>query len=123
MPSYRDLTPNEIVELARYIHYLRQQARFRELTAASGAPVGDPASGKQYFARTCGSCHSPAGNLAGVGRKYEAATLRARLLRPGLASPVEGVPVTGGHAAHLRLLETYTRQNVEDLVAYLTSLR
>ena len=123
MPSYRDLTPNEIVDLARYIHYLRQQAKYRELTGAPGAPTGDAASGKQYFGRTCASCHSPSGNLAGVGRRHDAATLRVRLLRPDPAAPVEGVPVTAGHAAHLRLLENYTRQNVEDPVAYLGGLR
>ena len=31
MPSYAELTSEEIVDLARYIHFLRQQARFTEL--------------------------------------------------------------------------------------------
>ena len=33
MPSYTELTNDEIVDLARYVHFLRQQARYRELLA------------------------------------------------------------------------------------------
>ena len=64
-----------------------------------------------------------AGDLAAIGRRYDAATLRARLLRPGPATPAEGVPVTPGQAAHLRLLENYTLANVQDVLAYLSSVR
>ena len=63
------------------------------------------------------------GNLAGIGRKYDTATLRERLLRPGPPMPSEGVAATPGQAAHLRLLETYTSGNVKDLVAYLGTVR
>ncbi len=34
MPSYPDLTQQEVEDLAAYIHYLRQRGRHRELTAA-----------------------------------------------------------------------------------------
>ena len=121
MPSYTELTPEEIVDLARYIHFLRQQARFRELSRLADTPAGDRAAGEAYFngAANCRSCHSVTGDLAGIGRKYDAATLRARLLRPGPTMPSEGVSPTAGQAAHLRLLENYTAANVQDLVAYL----
>jgi mono/diheme cytochrome c family protein len=125
MPSYRDLTVDEIVDLARYVHFLRQQARFRELSRVVETPAGNAAAGEAYFngAANCRSCHSVTGDLAGIGRKHDAATLRARLLRPGPAMPAEGVTVSAGHAAHLRLLENYTLANVQDLVAYLSALR
>jgi hypothetical protein len=63
------------------------------------------------------------GDLAGIGGKYDAATLRSRLLRPGPAMPSDGVHPTAGQAAHLRLLENYTAANVRDLIAYLGATR
>jgi mono/diheme cytochrome c family protein len=125
MPSYTELTDAEIVDLARYIHYLRQQARYLELVAPASSPAGDVAAGRTFFSDNgnCGSCHSVTGDLAGIGGRLDAATLRRRLLRPGPAMPAEGITVTPGQAAHLRLLEQYTLANVEDLVAYLNSLR
>ena len=123
MPSYAELTTSEIVDLARYIHYLRQQARYRELTTVTSAPAGDAAAGQRYFAANCRSCHSAAKGLTGIGRRYDPVALRARLLRPGPAAPAEGNPVSAGLAAHLRLLENYTIQDVQNLVEYLGGLR
>ena len=123
MPSYSELTSEEIVDLARYIHFLRQQARFRELSRLADTPVGDRTAGEAYYEAKCRSCHSPTGDLSGIGRKYDTATLRARLLRPGPTKPGEGVDPTAGQAAHLKLLENYTPANVQDLVAYLGASR
>ena len=125
MPSYGELTPEEIVDLARYIHFLRQQARFREFTRVADTPTGDRTAGEAYFngAANCRSCHSVTGDLAGIGRKYDAMTLRERLLRPGPSMPSEGVSPTPGQAAHLKLLENYTAANVQDLIAYLGAIR
>ena len=125
MPSYVELGPAEIVDLARYIHFLRQQARFRELSRVTDTPAGDRMAGEAYFngAANCRSCHSMTGDLAGIGRKYDPAKLRERLLRPGPAMPGEGLTPTPGQAAHLKLLENYTAANVQDLVAYLGVIR
>lgn len=122
MPSYRDLTDAEIVDLARYLHYLRQQARFNELVEPDGRP-GDAVRGQDYFtgAGKCASCHSGENSLVGVADKYDAATLRGRMLRPGPPKPQEGVEPTAGQAAHLKLLENYTADDVADLIAYLQS--
>ena len=111
MPSYTELTSEEIVDLARYVHFLRQQARFKELSRLADTPAGDRTTGEAYFngAGNCRSCHSVSGDLSGVGRKYDTATLRARLLRPGPTMPSEGVSPTAGQSAHLKLLENYTR--------------
>ena len=124
MPSYRDLTAEEIVDLAQYIHFLRHQAKYKELVVAPAQVAGDAQAGRTYFngVGNCASCHSPVGDLAGIGRKYDAATLRSRLLRPGPAMPVEGAAAASGHLAHLRLLENYTRANVDNLLAYLQTL-
>lgn len=125
MPSYAELTSAEIVDLARYIHFLRQQARFNELSRLADSPAGDHKAGETYFngAGNCRSCHSLTGDLASISRKYDTATLRARLLRPGPPVPSDGVRPTAGQAAHLKLLENYTAANVQDLVAYLAASR
>jgi mono/diheme cytochrome c family protein len=125
MPSYAELTSEEIVDLARYVHFLRQQARFRELSRLADTPAGDRTTGEAYFngAANCRSCHSVTGDLASIGVKYDTATLRVRLLSPGPTMPSEGVSPTAGQAAHLKLLENYTAANVQDLVAYLRASR
>lgn len=123
MPSYRELTDEQMLELARYLHYLRQLVKYRELSTASATP-GDAAAGRAYFEKAnCASCHSLTGDLAGVASKHDAATLRARLLRPGPVAPADGAAAVPGHGAHLRLLENYTLADVENLLAYLREAR
>jgi cytochrome c oxidase cbb3-type subunit 3 len=124
MPSYRELSSQEMVDLARYIHYLRQQAKYNELIQPAPTARGDAVRGRALFtgAGTCASCHTSSHALAGIALKYDSAALRARLLRPGPPKPVEGVEPTTGQSAHLKLLESYTAANVEDLLAYLRGL-
>ena len=120
MPSYRNLSDQEIVDLARYLHYLRQQARFNALMKPHDL-AGNAERGRAYFAGAgnCASCHTGANGLDSVADDYDAETLRQRLLRPGPPKPKEGVEPTAGQAAHWKLLENYTPENVEDLLAYL----
>jgi cytochrome c oxidase cbb3-type subunit 3 len=46
--------------------------------------TGNVADGKAYFngAGRCSTCHSPTGDLAGVGTKYDPPTLQQRFLFP-----------------------------------------
>jgi hypothetical protein len=46
--------------------------------------VGDAKAGEQYFngGGGCNKCHSTAGDLKGVGGKYDVATLQDRLVMP-----------------------------------------
>jgi mono/diheme cytochrome c family protein len=66
--------------------------------------TGDAKQGAAYFsgAGKCTSCHSPSGDLAGIGRKYDPPTLQQRFLFPQRTRPVtvtvtppSGSPVTG----------------------------
>ncbi len=123
MPSYRELSSQEMLDLARYIHYLRQQAKYNELIQPATTAAGDAGRGKTLFAAACASCHTSSHALAGIALKYDPAALRARLLRPGPPKPVEGVEPTAGQSAHLTLLENYTAANVDDLLAYLRELK
>jgi cytochrome c oxidase cbb3-type subunit 3 len=46
--------------------------------------TGDAEAGRAYFngAGKCSSCHSPTGDLAGVGKRYQGLTLLRRILYP-----------------------------------------
>jgi cytochrome c oxidase cbb3-type subunit 3 len=124
MPKYADMTPQQVRDLAAYIHYLRAQGRFRELTAPSNQLPGDAGAGKTYFAGAgqCATCHSVMRDLAGVGTKYDETALRANMLRPAVSMPREGVAMSGGGAAHQKILENLSPQDARNLLAYLRSL-
>jgi cytochrome c553 len=120
-PQYSDYTDRQIADLAAYIRHLRQQRRYKELIAANDA--GDANLGRRYFngAGNCRSCHSPESDLAGIARKYDADGLSAHILRPGLSFIREGADA--GSIAHLKALENYTLAEVQNLHAYLQTLK
>jgi mono/diheme cytochrome c family protein len=122
MPQYPDLSKAQIEDLVEYIHYLRQVGRYKELTGAAQPGAGDAKSGEEYFGANCSSCHSITSDLAGVARKYDGATLRSRLLRPGPAITPDGSDgIAAGRRQHLKLLERYSDEDVQNLLAYLKS--
>lgn len=123
MPKFADLTKDQIADLAGYVHYLRQQGRYKELVTAK-LPAGDAKAGETYFDGSggCSKCHSTT-YLATSMRKYDATTLRSRFLRPGPALPADNVTPSAGEQAHLRLLENYSPADVANALAYLERFR
>jgi len=111
MPQYSDYTDQQIADLAGYIHYLRQEGRYKELTAMKDDRTGDAAAGREYFRSRCRGCHSSKSEIA---KKYPAPVILSRLLRPGKDTSPGGV-------AHLKLLERYSNDDVRNLLAYLTT--
>lgn len=97
------LTQAEIVDLSHFIHQ-RVEAVASNRNPRAPLPVltGDPEAGRAYFngAGRCSSCHSAAGDLAGIATRIpDAANLQQRFLFPTLRpstslgaalSPVEG---------------------------------
>jgi mono/diheme cytochrome c family protein len=83
MPKF-ELTPQEITDLATFLHATIYQVSNRGSYQILDIVTGDPKAGEAFFngAGGCASCHSPAGDLKGVGAKYEAATLQGRMLLP-----------------------------------------
>ncbi len=81
MPQFSDLSDQQIGAIARWIHYARQRARYKELSESSGAS-GDVVAGRAYFAKACASCHATDRDLAAIGRKHDQAALRAQILEP-----------------------------------------
>jgi mono/diheme cytochrome c family protein len=126
MPQFSDLSDRQLHDIARYIHYARQEGRYQQIMDAN-LGTGDAAPGKAYFDQQCASCHADA--LSGIARKYDAPTLRAQLLRPRVLSGVSSFEVTTLHDAkrdaalerHNHLLENYTPTQVANLIAYLST--
>jgi mono/diheme cytochrome c family protein len=119
MPSYPDLTAQEIADLAAYVHYLRRQGRYRELTMDADEQ-GDARSGEMYFNANCAACHSKSRDLAGIAAKYAGAALRARVLRPSDEPAPAGTDQTAvGRVQHGKLLERYTPVDVRNVISFL----
>ncbi len=124
MPQFSDLSDRQLHDIARYIHYARQQGRYKEIVEGKAAP-GDPAAGGSYFAQTCRSCHGA--DLDGFGKKYDATAIRERLLRPRtLESPqvftldaLNDTRLTAGRQRHHFILENISLADVANVVAYL----
>ena len=83
MPRF-ELTPAQVSDLATFLHSAIYLASNRRLYKILDILVGDKQAGEAYFngAGRCRSCHSAAGDLKGVGGKYDPATLQGRLLLP-----------------------------------------
>jgi mono/diheme cytochrome c family protein len=83
MPKF-DLFPSQVSDLAAFLHAAIYLNSNRRLYKILDIIVGDARAGQAYFngAGRCNACHSPTGNLKGVGAKYEPATLQGRLLLP-----------------------------------------
>jgi cytochrome c oxidase cbb3-type subunit 3 len=85
---FEGLTSREVLLLA---HYLRDRVN----DTLRGAPMfkpgnvltGDPKAGAEYFQGEggCTQCHSPTGDLAGIGRRLEPVNLQQRFLFPHTA--------------------------------------
>ena len=83
MPSFTFTAP-QMEDLAAFLHAEIYLAANRRLYKILDILVGDPNAGRAYFngAGRCAACHSPTGDLAGIGAKYDAVTLQGRLVYP-----------------------------------------
>jgi mono/diheme cytochrome c family protein len=69
MPKF-DFTREQASDIAAFLHSFdinsRDPARMRPETIVTG----DAAAGETYFKKTCGSCHSPTGDLSGLHARF-----------------------------------------------------
>jgi cytochrome c oxidase cbb3-type subunit III len=79
-----DAQDNQIADIAAYLHSRVVYASGRGQVHVSEVLVGNAKAGEQYFNGTggCNKCHSPSGDLKGVGAKYDPPTLQERLVMP-----------------------------------------
>jgi cytochrome c oxidase cbb3-type subunit III len=102
MPAFSAFPPETIADIIAFL-------RSRVLAARGMLPetallVGDAKAGEAYFngAGQCRTCHSPTGDLSGIGTKYRPMALTMAFLTPAVTKPVEvkvtpssGPPVAG----------------------------
>ena len=79
-----DASDSQIADIAAYLHSRVIYASGRGDVRTAEVLVGNARAGEQYFngAGGCNKCHSPSGDLKGVGAKYDAVTLQDRLVMP-----------------------------------------
>jgi len=83
MPKF-EMPDSQVADIAAFLHAAIYLNSNRRLYKILDIVVGDPKAGQAYFngAGRCSTCHSPTGDLKGVGAKYEPAALQGRLLLP-----------------------------------------
>lgn len=93
MPAF-DLSDPEIAAIVAYIHdqkiKMNAQNGSRRLVDIAQLQTGNADAGRTYFNSNCTSCHSPIGDLAGVGSRFQGLTLLQRMLYPtgrGVSAP------------------------------------
>ena len=106
MPSF-DLNDAELSAIVAFIHDQKTKGEAagggRRNVDVSDLETGNAEAGQKYFngAGNCSKCHSPSGNLAGVGTRFRGLPLLQRMLYPaGVRSKVtvtlpSGETVTG----------------------------
>ena len=130
MPQFSDLSDAQIADLVRWIHYARQQGRFKEVMEAKDAGPGQAAAGKAYFEQKCSSCHATAG-LASIAKKYDAAALKAQILKPQALETapswkidrLNDTKTAAARQRHGALLENYSGAEVANLIVYLQGMK
>ncbi len=96
------LTKTQVEELSHFIHQrLNDTLRGSPIFEVQNVLTGDAKAGATYFngEGKCSTCHSPTGDLAGIGKKYNPASLQQRFLFPrivarGRSGAPAGKPVT-----------------------------
>lgn len=123
MPRF-DLSPAQVLDLATFLHSTIHLASNRRLYKILDILVGDPKAGEAYFngAGQCRSCHSPSGDLKGVGARYDPAALQGRLLMPrGRVAPA-GSPVSPLYTDPTAIKVTVTAPSGESIAGGLVRL-
>lgn len=93
MPAFGSLQPEQLSDIVAFLHARLLETRSKRLPETA-LLVGDPKAGQAYFngAGKCSTCHSPAGDLAGIGGKEQPLALTSSFLTP----PEQPVKVTVG---------------------------
>jgi len=83
MPSFA-MAKDQIADIAAFLRERTQAALNRKDYQIQDVITGNARAGQAYFngAGKCNSCHSPAGDLAKIGSKYDPVALQARFLYP-----------------------------------------
>ncbi len=119
MPAF-DLSAAQNSDLAAYLHAEIYAASNRRLYKILDILVGDPKAGQAYFNGTgrCASCHSPTGDLKGIGAKHDAVTLQSRLVYPRRGA----IPGSPAYADRTAVRATITQPSGESVTGAIVRL-
>jgi cytochrome c oxidase cbb3-type subunit 3 len=101
MPAF-NLSQDDLSAIVAFIHYQRDETILhpggRRRVSASDLSGGNVRAGERYFNGVggCASCHSPTGDLAGIGRKLQALRLEEEMLYPRNAKAKVTVTLPSG---------------------------
>jgi mono/diheme cytochrome c family protein len=84
MQSFPNLTPQQVSDIATFLHREIYMAANRRTYEILDILVGDAKAGETYFngAGKCNTCHSSTGDMKGIGAKYDPVTLQGRIVMP-----------------------------------------
>jgi hypothetical protein len=115
------LTAQQIGDIAHFLH----QAVYFTLRGGPDLKIqniltGDPNAGAAYFngEGRCNTCHSPTGDLAGIGNKYDPPTLQTKFLFPRTV----GIARNGARSTPKPVTVTVTQVNGQTLEGTLIRL-
>jgi cytochrome c oxidase cbb3-type subunit 3 len=83
MPPF-SMSETQIADIAAFLRARQQAAINRNAYAIQNIVTGDSKKGESYFngAGKCNTCHSPSGDLQGIGAKFDPVALQSRFLYP-----------------------------------------
>jgi cytochrome c oxidase cbb3-type subunit III len=83
MPAFH-FSADQIQDIAAFLRARQQAAIDRNAYTILNLVTGNREKGREYFngAGRCNTCHSPTGDLASIGKKYDSITLQSRFLYP-----------------------------------------
>ena len=102
MPAFPALPAAQLTDMAAFLRMRAAEGSGRPAMNPADIVVGDAAAGQAYFngAGGCSTCHSPTGDLKGVGAKYNPVVLQGRMINPRVvtggrrgAPPPRAVPI------------------------------
>lgn len=126
MPAFPDLTDAELADLTAFLRRRASESSAQPALDPASIVVGDAKAGEAYFngPGRCSSCHSPTGDLQGIGGRYTPLALQGRMINPRasggrgggkpLPRPTVRVTMPGGEVVSGTLLA------VDDFFATLT---
>jgi mono/diheme cytochrome c family protein len=100
MPAFPNFAEGQLSDLAQFLHLQVELVANRGIYKRLNVVTGDAKAGEAYFngAGGCKACHSPTGDLAHIGTKYQPEQLQTRFVWPGggrgAAAPAQKVTVT-----------------------------
>jgi cytochrome c oxidase cbb3-type subunit III len=87
MPAFPSLTPEQLADIAEYLHLQVELAANRGTYKPLNIVTGNASAGAAYFngEGKCNTCHSPTGDLAHIAAKMSPADLQQDFLYPDSA--------------------------------------